>query len=314
VTADSSRTVIARNDSPDVPFRQSINPYRGCEHGCIYCYARPSHAFLGLSPGLDFESRLFAKYDAAALLDRELRLPGHVPDPIALGANTDPYQPVERRLRITRAVLEVLARFRHPFTIVTKSALVERDLDILAPLARENLCAVYVSVTTLDRALARALEPRAAAPQRRLQAIGALAEAGVPTGVMFAPVIPALNDHELEPVLAAAAAAGARAAGQVLLRLPRELQELFGQWLETHAPLRAAHVISLVRQTHGGRANDPRFGARMTGSGDYARILSGRFALACRRLGLNREPLKLDTGRFALPPRSGDQLALFETS
>jgi DNA repair photolyase len=312
VTADRARSVIARNDSPDIPFRQSINPYRGCEHGCVYCYARPSHAYLGLSPGLDFESRLFAKYDAAQLLERELRRPGHVPDPIALGANTDPYQPVERRLQITRAILQVLARHRHPFTIVTKSALVERDLDILAPLARDNLCAVYVSVTTLDRRLARSLEPRAAAPQRRLEALRRLAEAGIPTGVMFAPVIPALNDHELEAVLAAAAAAGARFAGRVLLRLPLEVRDLFREWLATHAPLKAEHVMSLVRQARGGRDNDARFGSRMTGSGDYAQVLSRRFELACRRLGLNREERALDCRSFHVPARIGEQLGLFD--
>jgi DNA repair photolyase len=312
VTPDRARSVIARNDSPDIPFRQSINPYRGCEHGCVYCYARPSHAYLGLSPGLDFESRLYAKHDAAQLLEQELARPGHVPDPIALGANTDPYQPVERRLQITRAILQVLARHRHPFTIVTKSALVERDLDILAPLARDNLCAVYVSVTTLDRRLARSLEPRAAAPQRRLEAIRHLAEAGIPTGVIFAPVIPALNDHELEAVLEAAAAAGARCAGRVLLRLPHEVKVLFREWLATHAPLKAAHVMSLVRQARGGRDNDARFGARMTGSGDYAQLLGKRFELACKRLGLNREELALDRRSFRVPARAGDQLGLFD--
>lgn len=312
VMPDRARTIIARNDSPDIPFRQSINPYRGCEHGCVYCYARPSHAYLGLSPGLDFESRLYAKHDAAPLLERELSRPGYVPEPIALGANTDPYQPIERRLRITRAVLEVLARHRHPFTIVTKSALIERDLDILAPLARDNLCAVYISVTTLDRRLARRLEPRAAAPQRRLAAMRRLADAGVPTGVMFAPVIPALNDHELEAVLAAAGAAGARFAGRVLLRLPHEVKDLFREWLATHAPLKARHVMSLVRATRGGRDNDARFGTRMTGSGEYARLLAQRFDLACRRLGLNREKLALDRRSFRVPQRAVMQLGLFD--
>ncbi len=312
VMADRARTVIAHNDSPDIPFRQSINPYRGCEHGCVYCYARPSHAYLGLSPGLDFESRLFAKYDAPQLLARELARPGHVADPLALGANTDPYQPIERRLRITRAVLEVLARHRHPFTIVTKSALVERDLDILAPLARARLCAVYISVTTLDRQLARTLEPRAAAPPRRLEAVQRLAQAGVPTGVMFAPVIPALNDHELEAVLAAAAAAGARSAGYTVLRLPHEVKALFREWLASHAPLKAAHVMHRVRQVRGGRDNDARFGTRLSGEGDYARLLAQRFALACRRLGLNRSEPALDGSGFRVPARNGEQLRLFD--
>ena len=311
VTADSARGVIAHNDSPDVPFRQSINPYRGCEHGCVYCYARPSHAYLGLSPGLDFESRLLAKYDAAELLAEELRRPSHVPDPIALGANTDPYQPIERRLGITRAILEVLARYQHPFTIVTKSALVERDIDILAPLARANLCAVYISVTTLDRSLARRLEPRAAAPARRLHTIQALAGAGIPVGVLFAPVIPALNDREMEAVLAASVAAGARFADKLLVRLPHEVKDLFREWLATHAPLKAKHVMNLLREARGGRDNDPRFGSRMTGTGRYAEMLAQRFARACRKLGLNREPLALDMQRFCAPREAGAQPSLF---
>ena len=311
VSVDRARTILNRNDSPDIPFELSINPYRGCEHGCIYCYARPSHAYLGLSPGLDFETRLFAKPDAARLLARELGRPGHRASPIALGANTDPYQPIERKLRITRALLEVLSAHDHPVSIVTKSALVERDLDLLAPMAERGLAAVFVSVTTLDRVLARTLEPRAAAPQRRLSTIAALAAAGVPTGVMFAPVIPALNDHEMESVLDAAAAAGARFAGQVLLRLPHELKDLFRQWLAAHAPLKAAHVWARLREARAGRENDPRFGSRMTGTGEYAGMLARRFALACRRLGLNAAPLSLECARFRVPARADRQLGLF---
>ena len=311
VSVDATRTIIARNDSPDIPFTQSINPYRGCEHGCIYCYARPSHAYLGLSPGLDFETRLIAKPTAARLLEQELRRPGYRVSPIALGSNTDPYQPIERKLRITRQILEVLAAHEHPFTIVTKSALVERDLDLLAPMAEKNLCAVFVSVTTLDGELARRLEPRAAAPYRRLRAIQTLAGAGIPTGAMFAPAIPALNDHEMEAVLEAAADAGARHAGWTLLRLPHEIKDLFKEWLAVHAPGRAEHVVSLIRQSRGGRENDPRFGHRFRGEGEYAGLLARRFGLACRRLGLNRQHLALDTARFRPPVRVGDQLDLF---
>ena len=310
VSVDTTRTIIARNDSPDIPFTQSINPYRGCEHGCIYCYARPSHAYLGLSPGLDFETRLVAKPQAARLLEQELRRPGYAVSPIALGSNTDPYQPIERKLRITRQILEVLVAHQHPFTIVTKSALVERDLDLLAPMAEKNLCAVFVSVTTLDNDLARRLEPRAAAPTRRLRAIQTLAGAGVPTGAMFAPAIPALNDHEMEAVLEAAALAGARHAGWTLLRLPHEIKDLFKEWLAVHVPGRAEHVLSLIRQSRGGRENDPRFGHRFRGEGEYAGLLARRFRLACRRLGLNRKSLALDITRFTPPKGAGDQLEL----
>ena len=310
VSIDSTRTIIARNDSPDVPFDRSINPYRGCEHGCVYCYARPSHAYFGLSSGLDFETRLFAKPDAARLLDAELRRPGYRVSPIALGTNTDPYQPIERELKITRQILETLQRFGHPFTIVTKSALVARDLDILAPMAARNLCRVFVSVTTLDREIARTLEPRAATPQRRLGAIGALSAAGVPTGVMAAPMIPALNDTELEAILAAAAAAGARSAGYTVLRLPHEIKDLFVEWLQTHAPLKANHVLSLVRETRGGRLNDPQFGSRMRGTGRYAELIAARFRLACKRLGLNKNDWRLDVGQFCPPPKDGEQLRL----
>ena len=311
VETDTARSVINHNDSPDIPFDQSINPYRGCEHGCIYCYARPSHSYLGLSPGLDFETRLFAKYDAAARLVEELRAPGYRPSPIALGINTDAYQPVERRLRLSRAILEVLAACEHPLTIVTKSALVERDLDLLAPMAAKNLVRVFFSITTLDHELARKLEPRATAPQRRLQALSALNEAGVPAGVMVAPVIPVLTDAELESILDAAHAAGARSAGYVLLRLPHEVKDLFKEWLVLHAPLAAEHVMVRVREARGGKENDPNFGTRMTGQGEYVNMIRHRFRLACRRLGLNaRERAELDTTRFRPPAAAGDQLKL----
>jgi DNA repair photolyase len=310
VRPDASRSVIVRNASPDIPFEQSINPYRGCEHGCIYCYARPSHAYLGLSPGLDFETKIYAKFDAAPLLERELAKPGYHCQPIALGSNTDPYQPQERRLEITRAILEVLARCRHPVTIVTKSAAVLRDLDLLAPMAADGLAAVAVSVTTLDPALARTLEPRAAAPHRRLGALRGLSRAGVPATAMAAPMIPGLNDHELEAVLEAAADAGASHAGYVLLRLPHELRELFTTWLEAHAPLRAEHVLSLIRQCRGGRLNDPSFGSRMRGQGAYAELLGRRFATAKRRLGLDRPRAPLRTDLFEPPVAGRGQLRL----
>jgi DNA repair photolyase len=311
IIVDCTRTIIARNDSPDIPFEQSINPYRGCEHGCVYCFARPSHAYLGFSPGLDFETKIVAKPEAARLLEKELRQSGYRVSPIALGSNTDPYQPVEQQLRITRGILEVLAAFQHPFSIVTKSALIERDLDILAPAAANNLVQVFISVTTLDRTLARTLEPRAAAPQRRLETIRRLVDAGIPVGVLTAPVIPALNDPEMETLLEAARDAGAQGAGYVLLRLPHEVKDLFKEWLAQHAPLKAAHVMSLVRQARGGRENDPNFGSRMRGQGEYARLIARRFRLACQRLGLNQDDRPLDTSRFAPPAASGDQLALF---
>jgi DNA repair photolyase len=312
LTVDATRTIIARNDSPDIDFDRSINPYRGCEHGCIYCYARPSHAYLGLSPGLDFETRIFYKPQAAALLAAELRKKGYACRPIALGSNTDPYQPAERRLGITRAILEVLRDFRHPVTIVTKAALVQRDLDILGAMARDNLAAVTVSVTTLDRGLARQMEPRAATPERRIDTIAALAAAGVPTGVLAAPMIPALNDSEMEAILERAREAGAASAGYTLLRLPLELKALFKEWLEEHAPGKAAHVLSLVAQCHGGRLYDSAWSKRRVGDGPYAEMLAARFDRACRRLGfLPRTTQVLDTGRFRPPPQKGDQLALF---
>jgi DNA repair photolyase len=311
VTAERARTILTSNDSPDIPFRRSINPYRGCEHGCAYCFARPSHAFLDLSPGLDFESRILYKPDAAELLRRELRKPGYRCETIALGSNTDPYQPIERKLGITRSLLQVLAEFRHPVTIVTKSHLVLRDLDLLAPLARDGLLAVCVSITTLDRTLARRMEPRAPTPGRRLEALGELAAAGVPTGVLASPMIPGLNDHELERILRAAAEAGVRTANYELLRLPHELKQLFVEWLRARYPDHAAKVLSLLRATRGGRLYDSRFGVRSRGEGPYADLLARRFEVACRRLGLDREPAALDRSAFRVPPRAGDQRRLF---
>ena len=312
LTVDATRTIIARNNSPDIGFDRSINPYRGCEHGCIYCYARPSHAYLGLSPGLDFESRLFYKPQAASLLAAELRKKGYACRPIALGSNTDPYQPVERRLGITRSILEVLRDFRHPVTIVSKSALIRRDLDILSEMARDNLAIVTISVTTLDRNLARVMEPRASTPERRLETIAALAEAGVPTGVLSAPMIPALNDSEMEHILESARVVGATSAGYTMLRLPLELKTLFREWLEAHFPDKAAHVLSLVAQAHGGRLYDLAWSKRMTGAGPYADMLGLRFDRACRKLGFNQRTTNpLDTTRFRPPSQRGDQLSLF---
>ena len=312
LSIDTTRTIIARNDSPDIGFDRSINPYRGCEHGCIYCYARPSHAYLGLSPGLDFESRIFYKPQAATLLAAELRKKGYLCRPIALGSNTDPYQPVERRLGITRSILEVLRDFRHPVTIVSKSALIRRDIDILAEMAKEKLAIVTISVTTLDRSLARVMEPRAATPERRLDTIAALADAGIPTGVLSAPMIPALNDSELEAILERARSAGATAAGYTMLRLPLELKALFREWLEAHFPDKAAHVLSLVAQAHGGRLYNSAWSKRMTGAGPYADMIRLRFDRACRKLGFNQRTTDpLDTTRFRPPPQSGDQLNLF---
>ena len=315
VTEERARSIISRNDSPDIGFSQSINPYRGCEHGCIYCYARPSHAYLELSPGLDFETKLFAKTNAAELLRAELSKPGYAPSPIAIGANTDCYQPIERKFRITRQIVEILAECEHPFTMVTKSALVERDLDLLAPMAKKNLVKVFVSIGSLDRALARKLEPRAASPQRRMDVLRNLAQAGVPCGVMVAALIPGLNDKTLEEVLEAASAAGAAEAAYVIMRLPNELKELFKEWLAAHYPERAGHVISIVRQMRGGRDNDPRFGSRMTGTGLFAELIEKRFEIACRRFGLNghgagRKPPSLDCSRFR-PPCAAGQMQLF---
>jgi DNA repair photolyase len=311
VTIERARSILSHNDSPDVGFDTSINPYRGCEHGCIYCYARPSHAYLELSPGLDFESKLFAKTNAAELLREALAKPGYKPSPIALGANTDCYQPIERKYRITRSILEVLAECEHPVTIVTKSALIERDLDLLGPMAAKNLVRVFVSIGTLERELARKLEPRAASPQRRLDVLKSLRKNNVPCGVMVAALIPALNDKTMERVLEAAAEAGAQEAAYVIMRLPNELKDLFKEWLAAHYPERAQHVISIVHQVRGGRDNDPRFGTRMTGTGNFAELVDKRFSIACRRLGLNRQTWgELDCSRFR-PPAKGPQLALF---
>lgn len=302
LTVDTSRSAINYNDSPDIPFDRSLNPYRGCEHGCVYCFARPSHAWLGLSPGLDFETRLFYKPDAATLLRAELAKRNYSPAPIALGINTDAYQPAERRLGITRTVLEALAECKHPVTIVTKSALIERDIDILAPLAAERLTHVAVSITTLDHALARRMEPRAAAPQRRLESIRRLTEAGIPVSVMVAPLIPVLTDHELERILTEAHAAGAVEAGYVLLRLPHEVKDLFRDWLSEHAPLKADHVMNRLRDSREGRDYDSRFGARMSGTGIFAELLAKRFHLAHGRLGFpGTAPLRCDLFQ---PPRA----------
>ena len=308
---DHAREIISTNESPDIPFEQSINPYRGCSHACPYCYARPSHAYMGLSPGLDFETRLFYKADAARVLEEQLTRPGYVCKPIMLGANTDPYQPVEKRLRVTRSILEVLTSTRHPVSVITKSALVLRDLDLLARLARQGLTSVALSITTLDVELKRRMEPRAASPAARLRTLAALHAAGVPCGVLVAPVIPALNDHELEDILAAAARAGAGWAGYVLLRLPYEIKDLFGEWLTEHYPQRAGHVMSLIRAMRGGRENDPRFGSRMRGTGPYALLLENRFRLACQRLNLNAtRRAALTTALFTPPAPPGSQLRL----
>ncbi len=311
VTVDASRTVIARNESPDVGFDRSINPYRGCEHGCVYCYARPSHAWLGLSPGVDFETRLFAKPDAAALLRQELARPSYRCKPIAMGTNTDPYQPVERERRITRDVLKVLADCNHPVTIVTKSALIERDIDILAPMAESGLAAAALSVTTLERSVARTMEPRAAAPARRLAAIRSLAEAGIPVRVMVAPVVPGITDHELEAILEAARDAGASLASYILLRLPGEVKDLFADWLEAHYPDRRNKVLNTIRSLRDGKLNNARWGERMVGKGAFGKALDLRFAMATRRLGLKREGRPLRTDLFDKPARDGRQMSLF---
>ncbi len=309
LTVDATRTIVTRNESPDVPFDRSINPYKGCEHGCVYCFARPTHAYLGLSPGLDFETRLFWKPDAPALLDRELRRAGYEPRTIALGANTDAYQPVERDLRLTRRILEVLCAFRHPFGIITKSALVLCDLDLIAPMAADGLAGVSISVTTLDRDLARRMEPRASTPAKRLDAIRRLADAGVPVAILASPMIPALNDHEMEAILAAGAEAGATSANTILLRLPLELAGLFEEWLRTHVPDRADRVLSLVRQSRGGALYRSEFGERMMGTGPHADLLRARFRAAVRRYGLGGRRWDLRTDLFRVPPAPGDQMS-----
>jgi DNA repair photolyase len=312
VLPDRAKGIISSNDSPDVGFEKSINPYRGCSHGCVYCFARPTHAYLGLSPGLDFETKLFYKADAVRILEAELAKPKYVCKPIALGINTDGYQPLERQLEVTRGILAVLTRCRHPLTIVTKSALVVRDLDLLAQLARERLVSVMVSVTSLSDDIKRTLEPRTASPLARLRTIKTLAQAGIPVGVLVAPVIPAITDHEMEDILAAAKEAGASAAGYVLLRLPHELKIIFREWLQDHYPERAAHVMSLINQARGGKDYDSTFGVRMKGTGAYAELLRSRFNLAKRKLGLADadERYDLDTSKFRPPVAAGPQMSL----
>ena len=310
VQVERPRSVITRNESPDIPFDRSINPYRGCEHGCIYCFARPTHSYMGLSAGLDFEAKLFAKPDAPKLLERELAKPGYKPRTIAIGTNTDPYQPIEREWRIMRQILEVLNKANHPVAVVTKSALILRDLDILSSMASRGLAKVAISVTTLDRKLARSMEPRASTPSRRLEAIRALSGAGVPTGVLVAPVIPALNDHEIERILDSAKAAGANEAGYVLLRLPLEVSPLFRDWLLQHYPDRYRHVMSLVRSMRGGKDYDAEFGKRMKGAGPYAWQISRRFEMTTKRLGMVRRGMHLRDDLFVPPDGSGVQLSL----
>jgi DNA repair photolyase len=305
-----ARRIITRNSSPDIGFDRSINPYRGCEHGCIYCFARPTHAFLGLSPGLDFETKLFAKTNAGAALERELAEPGYRPRTIAIGTNTDPYQPIERRYRIMRRILEVLSAANHPVGIVTKSALVLRDLDLLSSMAERGLVKVALSVTTLDRKLARAMEPRASTPEKRIETLGKLVGAGIPTSVMVAPVIPALNDVEMERILERCAAAGVRSAGYVLLRLPLEIGDLFTEWLEANCPDRASRVLSLMRQTRGGKLYDSKWGERMVGEGPYAWMIGRRFEMAAERLGFNKTSIELRTDLFTRPVLPGQQLRL----
>lgn len=311
VTEQQARSIISRNDSPDIPFDQSVNPFLGCEHGCVYCYARPTHAYIGLSPGLDFETKIFAKVNAAQLLRSELGARSYVPSLIALGANTDPYQPAERRLAITRSVLQVLSECNAPVGITTKSALVTRDIDILRPMAAKGLVRVFISIGTLDHDLARKLEPRANSPARRMEAIQELSEAGIPVGVFTSPLIPAINDREMEKVLEAAAAAGARYAGYVVLRLPLEVRDLFVEWLEQHFPLRAKHVMSLVQQMRQGRDYDSKFGTRMKGTGVYSDLIAQRFKIATARLSLNTDRAGMSTQLFRPPTASGPQSELF---
>jgi DNA repair photolyase len=311
VTVDATRKIITRNDSPDISFDRSINPYRGCEHGCVYCFARPTHAYLGLSPGLDFESKLFMKPNAPELLERELSAPGYAPKIIAIGTNTDPYQPIERQHQIMRRILEVLERAGHPVGIVTKSALVLRDLDILARMAKRDLVKVAISVTTLDAKLARTMEPRASTPQRRLDALRQLVKAGVPASTLVAPVIPAINDAEIERILDAVAATGVRHAGYVLLRLPLEVRDLFREWLMANFPDRHRHVFKLIRDMRGGKDYDSTFGTRMTGKGPIAWMIGRRFEVACERLGLNATSVKTTTEHFHPPLPASEQLSLF---
>lgn len=310
VTVERVKSIISRNESPDIPFTQSINPYQGCEHGCIYCYARPTHAYRNLSPGIDFETRIFAKVNAAELLRNELSRPGYRCEELMVGINTDAYQPIERELKITRSVLQVCAEFNQPVALITKNATIERDIDILAPMAEKNLVAVAVSCNNLDHEIARRLEPRCVAPQRRLRVMRNLSDAGIPVCVLVAPVIPFLTDDQIEPVLEAAWEHGARQAGYVLLRLPWEVKDLFRDWLERHYPLKAKHVMSRVHALRRGRDNDPCFGSRMVGDGKLAELLKRRFEIACKRIGFNERHRDLDTTRFQVPA-SGPQLTLF---
>jgi DNA repair photolyase len=311
VQVDSTRKIITRNQSPDIGFDRSINPYRGCEHGCVYCFARPTHAYLGLSPGLDFESKLFVKPEVAELLEKELAHPKYSPRVIAIGTNTDPYQPIERRYKVMRRILEVLDRTNHPVGIVTKSALVLRDLDILTRMAERNLVKVALSVTTLDPEFARMMAPRAATPMRRLETLRRLSQAGVPTTVMVAPIIPAINDMDIERILEAAKMAGVQSAGYVLLRLPLEVRDLFQEWVRANYPERADKVIKIIRETQGGKDYDSKWFIRQRGTGPYAWLIGRRFQMAAEKLGLNERRYNLDTSRFT-PPRPGqDQLQLF---
>ncbi len=312
VQADASRSIITHNDSPDIPFNQSINPYRGCEHGCIYCFARPTHAYFNLSPGLDFETKLFYKPDAAKLLEAELAKPTYRCQTIAIGTNTDPYQPIEKEYRVMRGILEVLHACNHPVSIVTKGSLIERDIDLLSDMAKRNLSSVAISITTLRNDLKRIMEPRTASPLARLRVVKALSDAGVPVSVMVAPVIPLLTDSELEDILGAAAAAGARYAGYLLVRLPHEVKQLFRDWLNMHEPLKAKHVMSLLNQMRGGRDNDPRFGSRQSGEGIYAELLAKRFTATCEKLGINRsERYSLNTKQFKPPIIEGTQFSFW---
>ena len=314
VTAERVKTALTRNSSPDIPFDRSLNPYRGCEHGCIYCYARPSHAYMNLSPGLDFETKLFVKSNMAERLEAELRKPTYTPGTVIIGGNTDPYQPVEREHQITRQLLEVLRAYRHPTVIITKSHLVTRDLDLLGDMVEDNLISVGISLTTLDGDLARTLEPRAATPTRRLAAMRTLSDAGIPVAVLAAPMIPTLNDHELEAILQASVAAGASSAAYILLRLPLELKDLFSEWLQTHTPHKAKRVMSLLSQSRNGQLYVSEFGSRMTGTGVHAKLLNQRFHLACRKLAIRpAEPAEfpLNSAAFTRPARVGDQLGLF---
>jgi DNA repair photolyase len=311
VQVERARTIIARNQSPDIPFDQSVNPYRGCEHGCVYCYARPTHSYMGLSAGLDFESKLFAKPNAAELLERELSKPDYEPKVLAIGTNTDPYQPIEKKWRLMRGILEVLERFNHPVGIVTKSALILRDIDILSRMAERGLVKVRISVTTLDRDLARTMEPRASTPSKRLAAIRALNEAGIPCGVMVAPIIPALNDHEVERLLESAATMGAREAGYVLLRLPLEVAPVFKEWLLRHQPDKFRHVMTLLRSMRGGKDYDAEWGKRMKGDGPYAWQIARRFEVKSRQLGLNVGRLEMRTDLFEVPHIAPKQMSLF---